>query len=149
MHWVTDELDLEYGSVFRRHLTRLYNLRITYPRETIYLFDDDISSAFRHVKYNPFVAGAFSFIAKDTLLLPTAQTFGSNTSPANYEPLAKARAWLSTVYYSTPSHSHLLNKYKDILDTMTIESSRHMRRSRVVDGGQPGSRFSEWFVVGL
>jgi len=130
MHWVTEELDLEYGTVLRQHLIRLYNLRITYPNDTIFLFDDDISSAFRHVKYNPFVAGAFAFIANNTLLIPTAQTFGSNTSPANYEPLAKARAWLSTVF-SSPSFAHLITKHKDILDTMTIESSRLTSPSRI------------------
>jgi len=130
MHWVTEELPLEYGSVFMQHLVRIYNLRISYPSSTIFLFDDDISSAFRHVKYNPFVAGAFSFIANDTLLIPTAQTFGSNTSPANYEPLARARAWLSTTF-SSPAYSHLISKHKDILDTMVIDSSRHTLPSRI------------------
>ena len=31
----------------------LYNLRITYPREELYIADDDISGAFRLCKYHP------------------------------------------------------------------------------------------------
>jgi hypothetical protein len=52
MHGVTHETPLQYGSTMMRHLTRLYNLRISHPKETLYLFDDDITAAFRHVKYN-------------------------------------------------------------------------------------------------
>jgi len=118
LHWVTTELPLAYGSTMMLHLIRIYNLRITYPNEIIYLFDDDISSAFRHVRYNPFVAGAFSYIANNTLLIPTSQTFGSNSSPSNYECLAQARACLSTSF-SNPSHAHLLSKHKAYLDMVT------------------------------
>jgi len=115
MHWITTELPLLYGNTMIRHLTRIYNLRISYPTEILYLFDDDIAAAFRHVKYNLFVAGAFSYVANDTLIIPTSQTFGSNSSPSNFECLAQARAWLSQ---SMPLSTqwHLLDKHKRYLD---------------------------------
>jgi len=115
MHWITTELPLLYGNTMIRHLTRIYNLRISYPTEIIYLFDDDIAAAFRHVKYNLFVAGAFSYVANDTLIIPTSQTFGSNSSPSNFECIAHARAWLSTSL-SNSTQCHLLDKHKKYLD---------------------------------
>jgi hypothetical protein len=115
MHGITHETPLQYGSTMLRHLIRLYNLRISHPKDIIYLFDDDISAAFRHVKYNLFVAGAFSSIANNTLLIPCAQTFGSNTSPSNYETLALTRAHLSEVY-SNSAHENLLILHKAYLD---------------------------------
>ena len=47
------EITLRYGNALTRHLTRIYNLRISYPNTEILLCDDDASGAFRHVKYHP------------------------------------------------------------------------------------------------
>ena len=86
MHHITDEIAIEYGSSMMRHLIRIANLRISYPTSPLYLFDTDVTGAFRHVKYNPFIASAFSYSANGRVLIPTAQDFGSTTSPSNYEP---------------------------------------------------------------
>jgi hypothetical protein len=123
-HWITTEIKLAYGTAFINHLTRIYNLRITYPNQIIFLFDDDIVAAFRHSKYNLFVAGAFSFIANDLLVIPPAQTFGSTTSPSNYEALAQARAWLSTAF-SCDAFSHLQVTYKEYLTKILWDTSKH------------------------
>jgi hypothetical protein len=122
MHQITTETILQYGNTFIRNLIRVYNLRISYPYIIIYLTDDDISAAFRHVKYNLFIAGAFAYIANELLIIPTAQTFGSTTSPSNYECLAQARAWLSKCF-SSPAYSHLLTKHKEYLDMMHFDYS--------------------------
>ena len=47
---VEDEIELQYGKTFERHLRSIYNLRITYKFKDILLFDDDASGAFRHIK---------------------------------------------------------------------------------------------------
>lgn len=130
MHFVTNEIPLDYGKTFLRHLTRLYDLRITYPNVFIFLFDDDITGAFRHIKYNLFIAGAFAFIANEQLIIPTAQTFGSTTSPANYEPLAQARAWLSCKF-SSPSFSHLREKHKLYLDQISFPHDTNSTISKI------------------
>ena len=38
-----------YGDALTRHFTRIYNLRVTYPNDEIYLWDDDVSGATEHV----------------------------------------------------------------------------------------------------
>ena len=40
-----DEHEVVYGDAFMRHLTQIWNLRISYPIEELYLFDDDIKGA--------------------------------------------------------------------------------------------------------
>ena len=120
MHHITNEIAIEYGSSMMRHLIRIANLRISYPTAPLYLFDTDVTGAFRHVKYNPFIASAFSYSANGRVLIPTAQDFGSTTSPSNYEPLALGHAWLSQAY-SSPDHSHLLSKHKSYLDMIHFD----------------------------
>jgi hypothetical protein len=130
MHSITTETPLQYGSTFMRHLIRLYNLRISYPMETIYLFDDDITSAFRHVKYNFFVAGAFCAMVNHLLLIQCAQTFGSTSSPSNYETLALCRAFLSTTF-SSESYAHLIEKHKSYLELVRWAASTDTSTSRI------------------
>jgi hypothetical protein len=115
MHIITDEIPLLYGTTFQRHLQRIHNLRISYPDITIYLWDDDVATAFRHTKYNPFIAGAFAYMTEDGLFIPTSQTFGSVTSPSNWEAIAQARAFLSEIF-SNESFAHLLESQKFYLD---------------------------------
>ena len=45
-----DEPEIIYGSCFTRYLTQIWNTRISFPDEEIYLFDDDVKGAFRHSK---------------------------------------------------------------------------------------------------
>ena len=40
-----DEHEVVYGDAFMRHPTQIWNLRISYPIEELYLFDDDIKGA--------------------------------------------------------------------------------------------------------
>ena len=89
------EPEIIYGSNFERHLESIWNLRITYPKSDILLFDDDVKGAFRHCKYHPDVASAFAFIIEQFLFVPLGGTFGSITSPPNFEPIARARDHLA------------------------------------------------------
>lgn len=78
-------------SAFVRHLIQIYNLRISYPREEIFLFDDDVSGSFKLTKYHPDVAVTHSFKLDKSLYIPLGSTFGSNVSPQEFEVIAKAR----------------------------------------------------------
>ena len=82
------EPDLEYGTTWDRHLSRIWELRILYPNKDILLMDDDVKGAFRHSKYHPDIASVFAFIIMSKLCIPTGGTFGSATSPANFEPFS-------------------------------------------------------------
>ena len=112
----SDEPPIWYGSAFIRHLTRIWNLRISYPDAEIYLWDDDVAGAFRLIKYNPYVASAFSAIVHDILCVPTGQIFGG-TSAQNFEGLAIAREYLSC-FFSSQKHHHLIQKHSLLLDNI-------------------------------
>ena len=109
-----------YGLKFKMHLNRIWNLRISYPSESILLWDDDVAGAFRQGKYNPEVAAAFCFIIFGRLWLPCGMTFGGNTSPQCYEPLANAREYLAE-HLSNEKHSFLVEKHWNLIKNVPIE----------------------------
>ena len=110
-----DEPTLAYGSAWQRHINRIWNLRISYPQEEIYLFDDDVKGAFRQVKYNPDVSSVFSFIISLYFFLPTGGTFGAVPSPSNFEPIARARTYLANLLSRKKA---LVKKHWDIIKLM-------------------------------
>ena len=107
------EPEIIYGETFMKHLESIWNLRITHPVTDILLFDDDVKGAFRHNKYHPDIAAAFSFIIANLLYIPLGGTFGSITSPSNFEPIARARIHLANFL---SNRTDLLQKYKHIID---------------------------------
>ena len=76
-----DEPEVVYGNVFLRHITRIYNLRISFPHEELSLFDDDVKETFRHSKDHPDVTEDFSFVIVTYFIVPVGHTFGSLVSP--------------------------------------------------------------------
>ena len=56
------ERDCEYGQTLERVLTRVWNLRISYPAEDIILHASDVKSCFRQLKHHPDVVAAFAHI---------------------------------------------------------------------------------------
>jgi hypothetical protein len=86
-----NEPDLVFPKSFNRLLQWIWNLRISYPDEEIYIGDDDAGGAFRHIKYHPNVVAMHSYLIRQVLYMATAQTFGDNTSPSNWEPVALSR----------------------------------------------------------
>jgi hypothetical protein len=73
-------------------LTWIWNLCITYPHLEIYVCDDDITNAFRQIKYPPNLAGLHCKIANGVMFVDTGQTFGDNTSPSNFEAVPNCRS---------------------------------------------------------
>ena len=91
------EPQVMYGDALQRHINRIWNSRINFPDEELYLFDDDVKGAFRHSKYHPDVAGAFSFLISKYLLVSIGQIFGSLVSPSLELGLASLLLYLSVV----------------------------------------------------
>jgi hypothetical protein len=85
------EPEIDFPKAWLMRLAWLWNLRITYPWLEIYLGDDDVSGAFRQVKYNPNVVAMHAFLVFGVLFMSTGQTFGDCTSPASWEPVARSR----------------------------------------------------------
>jgi hypothetical protein len=73
----------------------LYNLRITYPDQEIYIADDDVSGAFRLMRYHPNLMAMHTFIQGVYCVVNTGGTFGDNTSPSNFDPIGMARRQLA------------------------------------------------------
>jgi hypothetical protein len=87
-----NEPGLEFAQSFEQTLIWIWNLRITYPKNEIYVCDDDASNAFKQVKYPPNLAGLHCYVVDGTLYAETEQTFGDCTSPSNWEPIALCRS---------------------------------------------------------
>eukprot|EP00957_Ditylum_brightwellii_P208674 15358465-Ditylum_brightwellii.AAC.2 len=83
--------EVTFGQSLPKHLIKSWNLRILYPDDDILLWDDDATGAFRQCKLHPEIAQVFSFIIEIVLFVPCGNKFGSNTSPANWEPIRRAR----------------------------------------------------------
>ena len=123
---VKDEPPIWYGSAFRRHLLRIWNLRISYPLEDILLWDDDVSGAFRLIKYNPEIASAFAAILNKTLCIPVGQNFGGNTSAQNWEGIAMAREYIAE-HFSNPTFKNLIHKHKNLLSLIQFSKPPHSK----------------------
>ena len=111
--WTTKETEppLHFGPSFGKYLVWLWNMRITYPTQEIFLGDDDISGAFRHQKYHPNLVGMHSCIMAGHLACSTGMTFGDNTSPSNFEPIADARRQLARYLWMQPDTVSETKKY--------------------------------------
>jgi hypothetical protein len=101
------EWGISYGDAFERHLVGIYNLRIEYPDEPIFLWDDDAQSAFRVVKFHPDCIGAFCYLTDDFMVASTGQVFGFISCPSNWMIVADARAKRAE-FRQQPENHHLL-----------------------------------------
>ena len=108
------EPPITYGRVLQDHINQIWNLRISYPDEDILLWDDDIAGCFRQEKHHPDIAPAYGLIIDMFLYFYVGQTFGSVFSPANNEPIRRAREQLAEALGENPAiiekHRELLNK---------------------------------------
>ena len=85
------EPELTFSTAELGFMIWLYNLRITYPDLEIYIMDDDICGAFRRMKYHPNCMSLHCSIQCGYLVVNTGGTFGDNTSPSNFDPVALSR----------------------------------------------------------
>ena len=119
--WTTNKTEppVNFATAFANYLRWLYNARITYPREELYLGDDDISGAFRHQKYHPNLVGMHSCVVAGFLSCATGMTFGDNTSSANFDPIAEARKELARYLWSQPDTVARAAKYLPAIELAT------------------------------
>ena len=115
-----NEPPLIFPGAFHGLLTHLYNLRITYPFLVLCLGDDDISGAFRHGKYHPALVAMHLCLLGNILVAATGTTFGDNTSPSNFEPVAQARRQLAQHYWSNVSPAETANTVHNHLPPLTL-----------------------------
>eukprot|EP00957_Ditylum_brightwellii_P130483 9954609-Ditylum_brightwellii.AAC.1 len=113
MTHVKYEPKVTFRQALPKHLIRICNLRISYPNEEILLWDDDATGAFRQCKLHPDIAQVFYFIIEQLLFVHCGNTFGSNISLANWEPIRRAQeALVPWLFYNTS----LAYKHKEYID---------------------------------
>lgn len=143
--WTTKDTEppLHFAQSCSKHLVWLYNLRITYPDREIYLGGDDVSGASRHQKYHPNLVGMHSCVIADHLSCSTGMTFGDNTSPSNFEPIADARRQLAKHLWWAARYDFSRGK---ISAHYTVGGPANTGRSRTVHAR--GRRFDKFGSIG-
>lgn len=121
------ELECKFGDVLQRLLTRIWNLRITYPTRDIVLHANDVKSCFRQLKHHPDVMGAFSYVINDILFLQCGLTFGSDFSPASWEVLRRIAEQLAEALFDDKS---LRNKHRQYLDQLNWQRSLGSKKAK-------------------
>ena len=84
-----DEAEIDFGKAKLNLLINIYNWRISYPKEVIYLALADITACFRFPRIAADVAGAFGFVAEGKYFVSTSMVFGSNISASAWEALRR------------------------------------------------------------
>jgi hypothetical protein len=110
------EMEITFGTAFTDLCIWIWNLRISYPDEDIFLAFLDISSCFRFPRIFPDLVGAFGFIVGPIFYAANAGVFGSVASASSWEPFRVAIAALATAYFFLPDlaakHDWLLQKLR-------------------------------------
>jgi hypothetical protein len=83
---------VHYASAFKRHITWIWNLRISSPFADILQFGDDVHAAFHRMLYHPDIAIVFAFVFAEFLCIPVGTVFGARNSPSWWCILAEVRA---------------------------------------------------------
>lgn len=85
---INDEPDIIFSDAWIWFLVAIYNLRMTFLDIEIYLFDDDVASTFRQLKYHPNIISAKGILIETFLFIATGLTFGDQSSPPSFEMIA-------------------------------------------------------------
>lgn len=97
-----NEPPLHFARSLLTLLIWIYNMRVSYPDRDIYPGDDDIKGAFRHIKYHVNLIAWHCYMPLGLLAAATGMTFGDNTSPSNFEPIADGRRQLAQHLWTQP-----------------------------------------------
>lgn len=135
----SNEPQVQFPGSFERLLTWIWNLRITYPRQRILVGDNDITGAFRLIKYNPYVVSMHGYVVSNYLGLATGQTFGDNVSPGNFEIPAIARQQ-HAAYLWKHQPQYALQKAHSLVGTMQHLPEATPSESSTMAQANPDSR---------
>ena len=107
-----EEPEITFGMTLINFMTQLYNQRISYPSDEIWLATADIKACFRFPKIHPDVTGAFSFVFPfmGHLFISTAMVFGFILSANCWEPFRRAIETMTKVYFTKFSKGYTLHK---------------------------------------
>ena len=107
------EAEIDFGQAKSNFFINIYNWRVSYPMETIYLALADITACFHFPRISADVTGAFGFIAESLYFILTSHVFGSNTSASSWEAFRRAIQSLIPVL---SQRNELIQKHSALLD---------------------------------
>ena len=111
-----DEPPCTFGPAFITLLIDIYNLRISFPNHELWLGFDDITGAFRLLKFAPEAVSGEAIQVGNNLHFAVAQTFGDTTSPPNWDPFSRATCQIASnllnMNVDLPTHQTYMNKVK-------------------------------------
>ena len=97
----------------------IYEYRVSYPNDTIYLGFEDVTSCYKFPKVHPALSGAFGFFDSFGLYhLATSMVFGSVVSANQWEPFRRTIEILSKHYQDMEG---LVEKHQHYLDMIQWE----------------------------
>jgi len=129
-----NEPPLTFSTAELEFMVWLYNLRVTYPNLEIYLADDDISGAFRLMKYHPNLVSMHSSRQCGYCVVNTGGTFGNNTNPSNFDPLGLGRRQLAHYLWTAASSAVLtITPYLPALNLAPLPTSADVAAFRPAD----------------
>ena len=86
-----------YASALHRHLTQIWNLCITHPKDDLLQFVDDIQAAFHRLLYHPDAMSVFATVFMEFLIIPVGTIFGARNSPSFFCLLSEVRSHTASV----------------------------------------------------
>ena len=107
------EAQITFGYALMAFLIWIWNLRITFPEEEIFLAFVDISSCFRFPRVFADLVGAFGFILGPWYIAANAMVFGSVASASSWEPFRRAIQGIARARFYCEG---LVEKYKDWIE---------------------------------
>ena len=93
-----EEAEVTFGLVKILFYWLMYNLRVSFPDEVIYLALADIKVCFRFPRIHPDLAGASGFMTDSLYCLAISMVFGSNTLASSWEPFHRVIEGLTKRY---------------------------------------------------
>ena len=109
------EVNINFGHAKMNLLWRIYDLRVSFPREIIFLALADITACFCFPRVHADLTGAFGFMAEHLYFLATSMVLGSNASTSSWEPLRRAIQALIPIFLM---RDDLITKHKALLDML-------------------------------
>jgi hypothetical protein len=106
------EANTDFGHAKMNLHCRIYNWRVSYPWEIIFLALADITACFCFPRIHADLIGAFGFMAKQLFFLAMSMVFGSNASASSWELFRRVIQSLIPIFLM---RNDLIAKHKTLL----------------------------------
>jgi hypothetical protein len=119
---------IDFGKAKINLLINIYNWRVSYPNQVIYLSLGNITACFQFPRISADVTGALGFMVEHLYFLSTSHVFGSITSASSLESFCRA---IQSMIPICAERNDLVKKHKDLLNLMKWDNTYPNRASIV------------------